>query len=323
MIIPVSIITKYGVPIMTCVFDTSSNKFTDSNTIFKDRRLPFQDYMSCELSTLSTATVVGKDYKNGNFIVCFGDNFLFSITKDNLLKYYLSNITVTKDGRFLCKDGKLNDLGYLFPDKNIQFIGNLKEIQVSSLGLARKFYARYKSNNCIVKFSKNNGVDLDNELIYFRLAKILGVPCCNIIKSVYNNKDCCISYLHYNINKDCFISFKNTGLSLESIILSLSNKSRIDLDKILLLDYLVNQQDRHMSNIALCNNEIYPTFDNGECFNIGSIGLYSQNFRVYVERLNKNYLKSLLSFDFNKIKSVLDINRFNIFMINYNNLFKV
>lgn len=324
MLIPVSKITKYGRPILVCVYDTVNNKFKDINLdlSMNDRVLPLQDYLSCEISSIDIVTVVGKNSKVNEYVVSFGDNFLYSISKKDLLSYTISNAKLSRNNRLLCKDGKLTELGDLFPDSNIRFKSHLQEVQASSLGLAKKFCGTYRDKSCIVKFSKTNGVDLDNEIIYKKLADVLNVPCCNVIKSTYNNKVCCISFLHYNVNKDYFVSFKGKKIQLSTIINSLSKKSRIDFDKILLLDYLVNQQDRHMSNIALCNNELYPAFDNGECFNIGSIGQFSQNYRTYIERLDRNYLHSLLRFDISKINAILDANRFNIFMINYNNLFR-
>lgn len=56
------------------------------------------------------------------------------------------------------------------------------------------------------------------------------------------------------------------------------------------LDYIMSQQDRHMSNIALLNRGMYPLFDNGECLGIGTIGFFSQNYRIYMERKSSHML---------------------------------
>ena len=50
----------------------------------------------------NTVTVVGKDYSNGNYIVCFGDNMLYSLRKRELRKYKMTNIYVEKlDKRYI------------------------------------------------------------------------------------------------------------------------------------------------------------------------------------------------------------------------------
>lgn len=324
MEIPVCNLTKRGLIIGYIAYDTSINKFKDKLGVYTDRVLPFQDYyVPSDLDSHNIVTLVGKDYKYNMYIICFGDNFLFSIDKSKLLRYKISNAKLTKDYRIFCIDGKLPDLSYMFPDRGIQFISLHQGVQNSSQGIAKKFFGLYKNKYSIVKFSKiSSSEDLDNEILYKNLADILKVPCCKVYKSVYYNKPCCISNFEYDIGVDYFQSFKSTNKRLEEILNRLDKKSKQDLDKILLLDYLVNQQDRHLSNIALCNDRIYPAFDNGECFNLGSIGYFSENFRRYIERLDKRYLYSLVNLDLKRIKNILPSNKFIIFYNNYKYLFR-
>lgn len=61
---------------------------------------------------------------------------------------------------------------------------------------------------------------------------------------------------------------------------------------------------------------------NGECFNLGSIGYFSENFRRYIERLDKRYLYSLVNLDLKRIKNILPSNKFIIFYNNYKYLFR-
>lgn len=295
MEIPVYKLAQYGVILGTVFYDTKTNKFVDKMAIV-DRDLPIQDYLSCEVVCNNTVTVVGKDYSNGDYIVCFGDNMLYSLRKRELRRYRMTNIKVSRDDKFICIDGKYEDLSYLFPDKNIEFLGMSVYSQESSLGVAKKFTATYKDNICIVKFSKlSSQKDLYNEIKYFKLAKLFGVDCCTVRLSTYFGKKCCISELSYDPTKDVFKSFKSTGRNPMEIYKSFSKEERIKFDKLMILDYMVEQQDRHMSNIAVCNGRLYPTFDNGECLGIGGIGYFSRNFRNYVEKLDKGYIRSIFS----------------------------
>ena len=62
--------------------------------------------------------------------------------------------------------------------------------------------------------------------------------------------------------------------SFGEILKSLSDKDKWIFDKYMLLDYILLQEDRHYSNLAVVNNRLYPLFDNGECLGIGSIGYF-------------------------------------------------
>jgi hypothetical protein len=319
--IPVSIITKYGVPIGTNIYNTSMNIFYDSDSICTGRELPYQDFVSCELNTDRIITVVGKIYSDNSYIVSFGDNFLYNMTKSKLTQYKISNIKETKDNRVICLEGTLPDMQKYFPDRHIMFYKTKYEVQNSSIGIARKFYGTYNKKPCIVKFSKiASDEDLYNEVLYKRLADLLNVPCCEVKLSKYYNKVCCISIYKYNIKNDYFTSFRGLNKSASDIIKGFDTKSKIDFDKIMILDFLVNQQDRHMSNIATCNGKMYPAFDNGECFNIGSIGAFSNNFRRYVLRLDKTYIKDIMQVNLDEVKKILPKKAYNIFVENYKQL---
>ena len=86
-----------------------------------------------------------------------------------------------------------------------------------------------------------------------------------------------------------------------------SKEEKIEFDKMMILDYILSQQDRHYSNIALLNDKMYPLFDNGECLGIGSIGFFSENYRKYVRRLNRNYIKKIIDIsNLHQIKNILN-----------------
>ena len=304
MSIPVCYISQYGRIIGTCDFD--GTKFIDNkSTSILNRKLPVQDYISCEIIDESNiCTVVGRD--NKEYIVCFGDNALYRVDRETLSKYNVSN-AIIKNGKLFITD-KVEDLGYRFPDKKIVFNAKFKEIKQSSIGIARKFYGKYNKRYCVVKFSKqSNNRDIQNEIKYYEIASILGVKCCRVVYSRYDNKDCCISFFEYDKNKDVFSSFKKLNKPIEQIYKSLSKDEKIEFDKMMILEYILSQQDRHYSNIALLNDKMYPLFDNGECLGVGSIGFFSENYRKYVRRLDRNYIKQIIDFSkLHQIKNILN-----------------
>lgn len=306
MLIPVCNISQYGMLLnMQVAYDTSQNKFVDQKGRC-DRTLPIQDYISCSITNNNICTLVGHNAKE--YVVCFGDNMLYSVSKNVLHNYTISNAHYDSLGRIRCAD-KLVDLQKFFPDKNIKFGKVFSCDEKSSLGEAKKFFGTYMGKPCVVKMSKSDDKDILNERSYYEASLLLGVKCCEAIVSIYYGKKCCISIYDYDINKDIFRSFKSLGGNFENVVSKLSKKDRIELDKMLIFDFIFSQQDRHMSNIALINNNIYSMFDNGECLGIGVIGHFSSMHRRYVKNLDKNYIKKLLPLD--KLKELSAVHYYN------------
>lgn len=304
MLIPVCHITRYGNICGTIYYDNVNFKFIDTTKV-ADRLLPTQDYLECSTISSDICTVVGKNYRYNTYVVCFGDNFIYELTRDVLLTYSISNMKLTKGNRLVCLDGKLPDFSDYFPDRKLKFKGLFTAIQASSLGVARKFFAEYGNKSCIVKFSKrSDDLDLINEEKYYSVAKSLGVSCCKANMTSYYNKQCVVSIFSYNRERDLFKSFKSTGLSIRDIYTRFSDSDKNMFNKMMLLDFIMSQQDRHMSNIALCNNRLYPLFDNGECLGIGSISYFSQNFRRYILSLDKDYLRCLAQLSNKSISNI-------------------
>lgn len=316
--IPVCYIEQYGNIIGTYEFDGVSFKDNIGNSIIK-RNLPVQNITSCIIINADICTLVGRDSRH--YIVCFGNNSLYRVTREELNKYKISN-AVIKNGRLIVTD-KLFELGHRFPDKNIGFSNVLTNIKQSSIGVARKFYGTYNGHKCIVKFSKRkDNKDIKNELKYYKIAKILNIKCCRVYYSKYDNRECCISIFEYSTDNDIWSSFKKLNKPIEKIYNTLSRSDKQEFDKMLILDYLLSQQDRHYSNIALINDKIYPLFDNGECLGIGSIGQFSQNYRKYVQRLPKEYIKQLIDFrKLDEIYKLLNTYEINIVKKNIKELF--
>lgn len=316
MKIPVSHISKFGTICGCILFDTITLKFTDSDEL-SNRMLPVQDFLSCNIQANSEmATLVGK--AGSNFIICFGDTLLHSVDEQTLSTLKLSNRNYTADNKISYVDGTLQDLSALFPDSNLKFVKHQHFVNASSLGIAKKFIGNYQGNTCVVKFSKlSSNEDLMNELLYMQIADILAVPCCKVIQTTYSGKPCVASLFAYHPETDCFRSFKTCG-GLEKAYNLLTKEDQHIFNKMMILDYLMSQQDRHMSNLAIVNDKIYPLFDNGECLGLSAVSIFSDRFRKYVLRLDKKYIQQLIKLDkftLDKISFILN-NKINIFIQN-------
>lgn len=290
MLIPVAKVLNRE---MYVVYNTDTNQFDDISGIIYNRQLPVQDYMSCCVyNHANLCTIIGKVGKD--YVVNLGDNQAYLIDRDVLNGYSVTNAKIDSLGRLRCMD-KLVDLSYLFPDMGIKFLGVLNQQQKSSIGQAKKFFCAYKGQLACCKFSKSNGQDLANEVLIYKTCKLLGVKCCRTVKVVYNGKPAILSFYDYRPDKDIFMSFKQCGKSISEIYDSLSKQDKMEFDKMMLLDYITLQQDRHMSNLAIKNGGIYPLFDNGDCMGVGGVGYFSAELRRYVERLDKQYVRHLVS----------------------------
>lgn len=300
----------YGRIINTTLFNTKTYKFETTSERFS-RELPELSYIDYQITSKGTATILGK--VRNEYVVNFGDKQAYLMNKDSILKagYKLSNIKIIASGKFISIDGKLDDLSKLFPDTQIKFIGACNTSNKSSIGFADKFIGQYKGKKCVIKFSKPaySNQDILNEFIYYKIATILKIPCCTIYLSEYFGRKCCISMYEYDTNNDIFISFRNTGKSISEIYRSFSQEDRNKFDKMMILDYIVEQQDRHLSNLALVNGHMYSSYDNGECLGIGAQGYYSAQFRKYVEANLKNRIKDLINC--NKLKEVMKLPELN------------
>ena len=309
MQIPVAHLTQYGTIIGSIVYDTDKNAFIDSKKQYQ-RDLPLQDYTDCTVINNSCITLVGKVAKRNTLVCCFGDNFCYELDKQFLSKYKISNAHLDQADNYYCIDGSLQDLSYLYPDGNIRFLNHFYANNQSSKGVARKFSALYRNKRCIVKFSKTNNEDLYNEQKYKQISDLLGVNCCDTYLSEYYGKKCVISIFEYDRN-DIYISFKNLNKSIDIILDSFCKEDKLMFDKYMLLDYILLQQDRHFSNLAVVNDRLYPLFDNGECLGLGAISYFSSNFRTYIERLDKDYLRTLFHPD-QRIFQYLNVTQANL-----------
>lgn len=319
MLIPVNNVVKLGIPIASTYFDTTTRRYVEG--VYCKRVLPEMDCFSCDISnTRKICTVVGR-CDSDKFVVSFGSRLLAVVLKRNIRN--ASNIKVCRDGRIVCIDGRFEDLSDMFPEKDLLFVRSMSVLEDSSDGMAEKFLASYKGNLCIAKFRKVTDKELCYEKLYYDVGKTLGVSVCRCILSVYSGRMCSLSFLEYSPEYDSFTSLKSLGMSVSDTYNILSNSDKMELDRQLVLDYLMSQQDRHMGNIALCNGAVYPMYDNGECLGLGSVGYFSGMYRKYIERCNTGYLRSLINFcDVRNLFKGYE-SEYSLFLNNWRRLWKI
>lgn len=123
-----------------------------------------------------------------------------------------------------------------------------------------------------------NSYDVENEVVCYRLAQLLGLNCCY---AEMISTDYVFSKYEYEPFRDTFLSARmlveltlnvdNYRFILDSIERNYQlAKSQTDsIIKMFIFDFITNQDDRHLSNWAfLYRNDCllaYPMYDNGRC----------------------------------------------------------
>ncbi|NLO42774.1 MAG: hypothetical protein GX109_07085 [Bacteroidales bacterium] len=115
--------------------------------------------------------------------------------------------------------------------------------------------------------------DVESEVAVYKLAKRIGVPCC---RAVQTDENTVFSEFQYNFAQEQIVHFrrlfengeKRSGNELLNLI-SKRPQYKNDFYKMMFLDFLTLQDDRHLSNIAMKVNlqtkqeSFYPLYDNG------------------------------------------------------------
>ena len=115
--------------------------------------------------------------------------------------------------------------------------------------------------------------DVESEVAVYKLAKRLGVPCC---KAIQTDENTVFSEFEYNFAEEQIIHFRHLfedgERTCENELENLIRKRpayKNEFYKMILLDFLTLQDDRHLSNFAIkINHEtkkesFYPLYDNG------------------------------------------------------------
>ena len=116
--------------------------------------------------------------------------------------------------------------------------------------------------------------DTESELAVYKLAKRLGVKCCPV-RSV--DEDTVFSEFEYDFAKEYIVHFRrlftDRGENEYLNLLAVRPQYQADIIRMIALDFITRQDDRHLSNIAVkvggasesgsSTESFYPLYDNG------------------------------------------------------------
>jgi hypothetical protein len=111
--------------------------------------------------------------------------------------------------------------------------------------------------------------DTESEVAVSLLAKRLGVPACTAIRT---GKDTIFSMFSYDFSKEYIVHFRRLFNGKRSDneyrnLISVRPQYRDEIARMIMLDFITRQDDRHLSNMAIkLNNDgesFYELYDNG------------------------------------------------------------
>jgi len=111
--------------------------------------------------------------------------------------------------------------------------------------------------------------DVESEVAVYLLAEKLGVPCCPAIRT---DKNTVFSAFLYDFSREYIVHFRRLFIGARSDneyrnLLSVRPQFKDEIAKMILLDFITRQDDRHLSNIAIKisrdGESFYPLYDNG------------------------------------------------------------
>lgn len=111
--------------------------------------------------------------------------------------------------------------------------------------------------------------DVESEIAVYLLSQKLGVPCCPAYRA---DKDTVFSVFLYNFSEEYIVHFRRLFNEARSYneyknLIDVRSQYKEDIARMILLDFITRQDDRHLSNIAVKINReresFYPLYDNG------------------------------------------------------------
>ncbi|MDR1083122.1 MAG: hypothetical protein LBL27_04560 [Coriobacteriales bacterium] len=111
--------------------------------------------------------------------------------------------------------------------------------------------------------------DVESEVAVYLLAQKLGVPCCPTHRV---DKDTVFSAFLYDFSQDYIVHFRRLFDGARSDneyqnLVAVRPQYKDDIARMILLDFITRQDDRHLSNIAIKMTDegesFYPLYDNG------------------------------------------------------------
>lgn len=135
---------------------------------------------------------------------------------------------------------------------------------IKRYGVMNEHYGIYKQRiNPLV-------TDVESEIAVYLLAKRMGVSCCPAVRA---DKNSVFSVFLYDFAKEYIVHFRRLFVGVRSEnelenLISVRPQYRNDFIRMILLDFITRQDDRHLSNMAIKVSEdgsecFYPLYDNG------------------------------------------------------------
>lgn len=137
--------------------------------------------------------------------------------------------------------------------------------------------------------------DIESEVAVYKIAQLIGVNCCPAYKV---DNDTVFSRFMYDVPNQQIIHFRhffdyNRGNDEYLNLLSVRPQYQADIVKMIALDFITRQDDRHLSNIAVkisgSDESFYPLYDNGR-------SLFYEDTDETVEKAVKDPVKFCTNF---------------------------
>lgn len=111
--------------------------------------------------------------------------------------------------------------------------------------------------------------DVESEIAVYLLGERLGVPCCPAVRA---GNDTVFSVFLYDFSREYIVHFRRLFAGPRSDneyqnLIAVRPQYRDEIARMILLDFITRQDDRHLSNMALKvhgrSESFYPLYDNG------------------------------------------------------------
>jgi hypothetical protein len=263
--------------------DTNKIKQIQNICDYKESRLGTFDINTKQIIK-NAYTVLGKCSSNDNsvstFIICDSTGSIKRVTKEIIIKTgenSFTNIIICKNETIRLIRGTLP----LIKDKHKETskntvikIGSLIQSTSGSVGVGKKFFGKRVSDNkfgCVKFEIFPNSLDINNEVLAYKLGKLLKFDVAEASFETYNSKRCIISIYNYNKQLEKITSLKSeigtenfhNKFNKKWFIQNKSEKAWNKFIQMIMLDLIMHQTDRHISNIAFKDKDLYSLYDNG------------------------------------------------------------
>lgn len=213
-------------------------------------------------------------------------------------------------------------------ENSVVTVDNLVSDTSGSDGVNDKFIAkRIKDGKLgILKYPVNRfSKDHVMECIVYDLAKLFGINCCTATLEIFDNKECVLSEFYKDgkfescrhlLGSNSVRDF-NKRFNMKFLENKIGPKAVDDFVRMVFLDLITMQVDRHISNFGFKDNRMYPLFDNGRClfydspkeeiprgdFNFAEYLVNNEHGYgfSYLDTLSENYLNSIINLKVEKI----------------------